>query len=230
MRPPKSTLVPSDRSTRTGLALAVSLIGGAAAAPVAQACPYIEISAGVDPAIGIAVYETRDENGEVTGSNCYATVEIPVSAFPSVSNRLDTNAIARAIQESASVLGATSCDVTIAYDDPNDDLSLAEECVTASFGFSPSTFWTERSEQSCWSDEDIAAIEAWERERSEREAREAAEADAFAAAEDGIEGAAEVEEWGENLDEEVAFAASEEVLISTAEIDATAVDAPGFLD
>ncbi|MGB0619575.1 MAG: hypothetical protein ACPGVZ_08880, partial [Myxococcota bacterium] len=158
MRPPTRPRPLAERPSRTGLALAVTLIGSTATAPDADACRdlgpdataqvSLALSSDVDPTIGIAVFETRDEEGNVTNRECHANVRIPIDAFPSVSNRIDTNAIARAIQESAAALEAESCGVTISYDDPEDDLSLAEECVTARFGFSPSDYWTQEAESS----------------------------------------------------------------------------------
>lgn len=117
---------------------------------------------------------------------------------------------------------AESRGVTISDDDPEDDLSLAEECVTARFGFSSSDYWTQESESSCWSDEMLLRLEEAERSRQIREARDAA--DAFAAAEDGLE------EWGASLDAEAAFAASEEVLVTTAGVDISRLGGRSFED
>ena len=234
MRPPTRPRPLAERPSRTGLALAVTLIGSTATAPGADACRdlgpdataqvSLALTSDADPIIGIAVFETRDEEGNITNRECHANVRIPIDAFPSVSNRIDTNAIARAIQESAAAFEAESCGVTIAYDDPEDDLSLAEECVTARFGFSSSDYWTQESESSCWSDETLLRFEEAERSRQIREARDATEADAFAAAEDGLE------EWGESLDAEAAFAASEEVLVTTAGVDTSILGDRSFED
>ena len=215
----------TDRPARAGVALAATLIGSTALAsngdacviaePDASALVSIEVAPGVDDEIEIVVYEERDAEGRVVGSDCYANISVALSAFPSISNRLATHTVARAIQESAAALGAETCDVRIWYEDTEDQLSLGEECVTAKFGFSSSDHWTSESERSCWTDEALADIEAWEREREAQEALDAEQADAFAAAEDGIE------EWGESLDEEAAAAASEEVTLSSVEPNAS---------
>ncbi len=209
---------PPDRAARTGAALVVTLLGSTALATPGDACMIepdasasvsIEIAPGVEDEIQVLLYESRDEHGRLVGSECYANVMVELSAFPSISNRLDTYGVARAIRESAFAIGAQTCDVSVLYEDPRDELELGEECVTATFGFSSSDYWTSESERSCWSPEEVAQMEAWEREREAREARDAAEADAFAAAEDGIDEAFELDDWGESLDEEAARAASE---------------------
>ena len=227
MRPPtrQPSPTPPERATRGGVALAATLLGSTGLAAPGEACPAIEpdatasvsieVAPGVEDEIRIVVFEDRDENGRLTGSNCYANVSVELSAFPSISNRLDTHGVARAIRESAAALGVATCEVSIWYEDAEDALHLGEECVTAEFGFSSSSTRTLRSEESCWSAEDLARMEEWAREREAEDARSAAEADAFAAAEEGIEPADELEEWGESLDEEAILAASEEVAQST---------------
>jgi hypothetical protein len=211
--------------TRPGVALAATLLGSTGLAAPGEACPAIEpdasasvsieIAPGVEDEIQIVFFEDRDETGRVVGSNCYANVSVELSAFPSISNRLDTHGVARAIRESAAALGAATCEVSVWYEDTDDELTLGEECVTAEFGFSSSSLRTIRSEESCWSAEDLARMEEWAREREAEDARSAAEADAFAAAEDGIEAPGGHEEWGESLDEEAILAASEDVAQST---------------
>lgn len=223
MRPPtrKPSPTPPERATRPGVALAATLLGSTALAAPGEACPVIEpdasasvsieIAPGVEDAIEIIVFEGRDEEGRIVGSSCYANVSVELSAFPSISSRLDTHGVARAIRESAAALGVDTCEVSVWYEDADDALGLGEECVTAEFGFSSSSLRTIRSEESCWSAEDLARMEEWAREREAEDARSAAEADAFAATEDGIEPPDGPEEWGEALDEEAVFAASEEV-------------------
>lgn len=233
MRPPTKNPCPTppERSTRSGVALAVTLLGSTALAspgdacmaiePDASASVSIEIAPGVEDEIRIVVFENRDENGRLVSSDCYANVSVELSAFPSISNRLDTHGVARAIRENAVAIGAETCHVSVWYEDAGDELSLGEECVTAKFGFSASDYWTSESERSCWSAEDLAELEAWEREREAEEARDAAEADAFAAAEDGIGEPIDLEEWGESLDEDAAVAASEEVARTSAKLEST---------
>ncbi|MEM9176580.1 MAG: hypothetical protein AAGC67_15255 [Myxococcota bacterium] len=225
MHPPIPTLRSgsSDRSRSRVSTLAVTMLGSTALVAPTQACMVIEpdasadvsidLTSGPDQLVRLNVFEERDEEGTVIDRDCYASVQIPLSSFPSISNRLDTRAIAAAIQESAAALGATSCDVTVSYEDPRNDLEMAEECVTATFGFSSSDFWNESAEASCWTDEELAEIEQWrEALAAEEAAREAADADAFAAAEDEIRTEEALEEWGESLDDDAALAASEDVV------------------
>jgi len=154
----------------------------------------------------IDVFERRDEEGDLLRRDCYANVVIPLSAFPSASNRLDTGAIARSMQESASALGVERCDVQVLYEDPERTLPVGERCVTASFGFSQDAVWSTEAEARCWSDEEI---ERWE----EIERQEAAEADAWALEQ---EAHAPAEEWGEEYDDAVALEASEAVVLASA--------------
>lgn len=223
MRPPNRPPSPTtpERSTRPGVAFAATLLGSTGLAAPGDACPAIEpdasaavsieIAPGVEDEIRIVVFEDRDEHGRLTDSNCYANVSVELSAFPSISSRLDTHGVARAIRESAAALGADTCEVSVWFEDDADDLRIGEQCVTAEFGFSSSSLRTIRSEESCWSAEDLAQMEKWTREREAEDARSAAEADAFARAEEGTEPADGLEEWGESLDEEAILAASADV-------------------
>ena len=105
--PPKR---PDPTRPRRGLALAVTILGstGLAVSSEAEACPALvpddraalSISLGDGSASDfmIDVFERRDEEGDLLGRDCYANVVIPLSAFPSASNRLDTGAIARSMQ------------------------------------------------------------------------------------------------------------------------------------
>lgn len=201
MRPPTSD-VPRSRAERAQLALAVTLLGTTGFAAESATCMFspppddsatvsIELGSGASQDFTVDVFERRDEEGQVVERSCYATVAMPLSAFPSVSNRLDTGAVARAIQESAVALGVETCDVTVYYDDPEEVLGLGERCVQATYGFAPSNSWLTSSEHHCWSDEEIA-------EWQEMERLAEAEADAWAAQQEALE---QADELGEEFDD-----------------------------
>ena len=215
---------PTQRLRRSRLALAATLLGTTGLAGTSVACPVaipdetaavsIDLAPGVAHDFTVDVFERRNEEGELVGRACYANLMVPLSAFPSVSNRLDTAAVARTIQESAAALGVEACEVTIYYEDPKEELTLRERCVDATFGFSDDDFWTTESESSCFTAEEIAQYEEWEREW---ERAQAAEADAYAAAEDGVADVEVVEEvaegeWGEATDDDAVQAVSDEVV------------------
>jgi len=214
MRPPNSDLARSPRD-RKRAALVVTLLGTTGLATPALGCMEIdpddsaavsiELGPGTSQDFSVDVFDSRDEEGNVVGRNCYASVAIPLAAFPSVSHRLDTAAVARAIQESAAALGVESCDVSVYYDDPEQELTMGERCVRGTYGFSENDFWSRTGEEHCWSDEDIAQWQELERQA-------AAQADAYAAEQEAIAAAFE-EEWGEEYDDAVAVLTSEDLTL-----------------
>ena len=133
MHPPTNapSPTPPERTTRSGVAAAATLLGSTGLAAPGHACPAIEpdasasvsieIAPGVEDEIRIAVFEDRDQHSRLTDSKCYANVSVELSAFASISSRLDTHGVARAIRESAAALGADTCEVSVWYEDDADD-------------------------------------------------------------------------------------------------------------
>lgn len=143
----------------------------------------LELSPKVSAEIHVSVYEQEATDDEPATRSCYASTMMPLSAFTSVSTRLGTDAVARAVAESVRALALENCEITLYYStEDSTELTEQEACVEASFGFSSGDLWETEREHPCMSDEEIAARDAFFREFEEAEAQRLAEREAAEAA------------------------------------------------
>lgn len=180
-----------SRCVKSYLACLAGVISGATAfsaiAPLSIACGFsapdqstevqMPLGPGIEAAIQVSIYEMKTEENPNAKSDCYAYVSMPLSAFPSTSNRYGTSEAASAIREKLDAWELGECSITVYYEnDTGVDFAGHELCVQGEFGFEKGSFWSTESESFCW---DPAQAEQWiaEAQAQEEAAAEAARAD-----------------------------------------------------
>lgn len=165
MRPTKTLRVlksHSVSSTRRAPWLAAALlIACLVGAPAAIACMLfapdksaevsLSLAPGVDAAIQLSFFENEGAGDAKSKPTCDANAFLPLSAFPSTSNRFDTSDIAAAIRGQVDAWELSECFITLYYEnDTKVDLARHELCVQSTFAFEKGSFWSTDSESYCW--------------------------------------------------------------------------------
>ena len=165
MRPTPSSSLPTYRSF---MAVAAAAALGTASAAQAFGCGYappdgsaaipLELAPGKTTNIEVSFY--KGGTSERDQGECFAWVAMPLSAFPSTSNRLGTPAIAAAIREQVEEWGFTECRISLSYEnDTKVAFASHELCVQNEYGFDKGSFWSLGSENYCWDPADYEEIE-----------------------------------------------------------------------
>ncbi len=145
-------------------------VAGIVLAPQAIACFSIPpdksvevkfpLGAGVEAAVQISFFEKNDPKDLNAKGTCSANAYLPLSAFPSTSNRYGINEIASAIREQVDAWELSECYVTLYFEnDTNVDLAEHELCTQGTFAFEEGSFWSSESESYCWEPIDSESLQ-----------------------------------------------------------------------
>lgn len=86
-----------------------------------------------------------------TGARCTASIEVPLSKFPS--SRLATRPVdvARSMRDVMQKLGGGICEIAVIYEnDTGEETPSHELCVAETFEFGARKHWSMSSETFCW--------------------------------------------------------------------------------
>lgn len=120
----------------------------------------LPLGGGVNQTIQLSLYKTKMPDSSKTKSTCFAYAEIPLSAFPSTSNRFGTSELASAIREQVDIWEVEECSVTLFYDnDTRVELAEHELCISGRYGFEKGGFWSSDRESFCWEPTESESID-----------------------------------------------------------------------
>ena len=164
MRPPAFPLLTGG----VALTAAISL-GVFGALGVAQACSWtppddtanlsLELAPGVTADFAVNYYGPSDPENPDDKGFCSAGISMPLSAFPSLGNRLGTDAVAAAIEEATKAMEIENCSIWVSYvNDVEADFTSQELCVSAIYGYSSGSRWSIESESYCWDEIDEIGV------------------------------------------------------------------------
>jgi len=93
-------------------------------------------------------------DGEPGEKRCFASVEVPLSAFPTARLSIRPADVARSLRDVAEKLGATECTVHVNLaNDTGEPLAEHEHCLQETFRFGERKHWSTGREAFCWEPE-----------------------------------------------------------------------------
>ncbi len=172
---------PAGLTSLTHLAVSLGL-GLAALLPTpARGCPYVEPTAQIAIDLGggqiamlrifvespeeVAWRTSQAESARMSqdpAPNCAATIDVPLSAFPTSRLASRPADMARSIHETLKALDVRTCEVSVFYEnDTNEEIAQHELCLSETFAFGARKYWSLSHETYCWEPEDfeVAGIE-----------------------------------------------------------------------
>ena len=168
----------STVASRTAAAVLALLGLGIVLPSPGHGCPYVEpteriaidLGAGQSAMLEIYVVTPPDADPgmsladgplvrDASTSRCTASIDVPLSAFPTSRIAYRPVDVARSMQDVLKKLDVGSCDIAVFYDnDTDEEIPEHELCLQETFAFGERKHWSISSESFCWAPEDFELV------------------------------------------------------------------------